>query len=252
MVWRFPQSKKTVELHRQQNGTAIQRDWSSFLQKHQFLQSWNLEAMERQMYHSLQWRFHKYRALVPNSSLCQSAQCLRSSCELVLSIRDNKCLTIIDPEEVELLVSPPTQAPGNRIQGRGLSFQTMEKKIQLTQLCEKNLLPTSCDCKEDIQKFDRMQTTDGEKLLLCVENMRVLDLVRKPKHCQLFPKGTIIGPVLEVHVVKILDGYGIEVAIQSSGNPVYATYFVISREEERFVNEFMITDKSSGPAMNCS
>ena len=27
-----------------------------------------------------------------------------------------------------------------------------------------------------------------------------------------FPEGTIIGPVLEVHIVKILDGCGIEVA----------------------------------------
>ena len=31
--------------------------------------------------------FYKYRTLVPHSSLCQSAQYLRSSCELVLSIR---------------------------------------------------------------------------------------------------------------------------------------------------------------------
>ena len=36
------------------------------------------------------------------------------------------------------------------------------------------------------------------------------------------PEGTIIGPVLEVHVVKILDG--IEVAIQSIANPEYTTY----------------------------
>ena len=31
------------------------------------------------MYHSLRWSFYKYRTLVPNSSLCQSVQCLRSS-----------------------------------------------------------------------------------------------------------------------------------------------------------------------------
>ena len=51
-------------------------------------------------------------------------------------IVDNKILTLVEPEEVELLVSPPTQAPGNRMQGGALSFQTLEKKIQLTQLCE--------------------------------------------------------------------------------------------------------------------
>ena len=65
--------EETVELHRQQKCTAIQTDWSSCLQKHQCFESWNLEAKDRQMYHSLQWRFYKYRTLVPNSSLCQPA-----------------------------------------------------------------------------------------------------------------------------------------------------------------------------------
>ena len=51
------------------------------------------------------------------------------------------------------------------------------------------------------------------------------------------PEGTVIGPVLEVHVVKIIDGYWIEVAIQSIVNPEYTTYVVIFREQERLVNE---------------
>ena len=51
------------------------------------------------------------------------------------------------------------------------------------------------------------------------------------------PEGTVVGQDAEVHVVKILDGFGIEVAIQSIANPELPTYVVISREEERFVNE---------------
>ena len=43
---------------------------------------------------------------------------------------------MVQPEEVELLVSPPTQAPGNRMQGSALSFQTPEMKMQLAQLSE--------------------------------------------------------------------------------------------------------------------
>ena len=39
--------KRTVELHRQQDGTPIQRDWSSCLQQYQCFESWNLEAKER-------------------------------------------------------------------------------------------------------------------------------------------------------------------------------------------------------------
>ena len=59
------------------------------------------------------------------------------------------------------------------------------------------------------------------------------------------PEGTIIRPVLEVHVVKILDGYGF-------ANPEYTTYVVVSREEERSVSELHDHKKSPGPAMNCS
>ena len=52
-----------------------------------------------------------------------------------------------------------------------------------------------------------------------------------------FPEGTIIGPVLEVRIVKILDEYGMEVAIPSIVRPVNTSYVVISRGTERFVNE---------------
>ena len=51
------------------------------------------------------------------------------------------------------------------------------------------------------------------------------------------PEGTIIGPILEVRIVKIHGEYGIEVAIPSIANSTYTSYVVISREAERFVNE---------------
>ena len=60
-----------------------------------------------------------------------------------------------------------------------------------------------------------MRTTDGEQLLFCAENTRFLDLIRRAQALAAFPEGTIIGPVWEVHVVKILDGYGIELAIRT-------------------------------------
>ena len=56
----------------------------------------------------------------------------------------------------------------------------------------------------------------------------------KAKALSALPEGAIIGPVSEVHVVKNLDRYCKEVAIQSVANPEYTTYVVISREEERF------------------
>ena len=146
---------------------------------------------------------------------------------------------------MELLVSPPIQAPGNRMQGSALSFQRLEKKVQLTQLCEKNLLPTSCNCRELSQ--NRPNADDGWRRFtpMCREYSSSRSYPNT-KALSAIPEGTIIGPVSEVHVVKNLDRYCMEVAFQSIANPEYTTYVVISREEERFVNE------TSGPAMNCS
>ena len=50
---------------------------------------------------------------------------------------DNKMLTSLQPEEVHLLVSPPTLAPGNRMRENVLSFEALASRIQLTQLSEK-------------------------------------------------------------------------------------------------------------------
>ena len=51
------------------------------------------------------------------------------------------------------------------------------------------------------------------------------------------PAGTIIGPIEEVHFVKILDEHGVEVAVPSICKPGDVTCVMISRETERFVNE---------------
>ena len=42
------------------------------------------------------------------------------------------------------------------------------------------------------------------------------------------PAGIIIGPISEVHIVKILDEYGVEVAIPSICKHRDVTYVVIS------------------------
>ena len=52
--------------------------------------------------------------------------------EVAISV-DNGIMTMVEPEEVELLVSVPTQAPGNGMQGSVLSFRTWEKRIHMTQ-----------------------------------------------------------------------------------------------------------------------
>ena len=82
---------------------------------------------------------------------------------------DNNFLTMVEPEKVELSVSLPTQASGNRMQGGALGFQTLEKKIQHTQLCEKAFFQHLV-IAGNYYKIDRMQPTDGGRVtLLCRE-----------------------------------------------------------------------------------
>ena len=108
-------------------GTAIQRDWSSCLEKYQCMEPWNLESC---------------RTLVSNSV---SSEQFGSLCEKFALAEEgqgstmvDKIMTVAEPEEVELLVSLPTQALGHKMQRGALSFQTLVKKIQLTLLCEKS------------------------------------------------------------------------------------------------------------------
>ena len=77
--------------------------------------------------------------------------------------------------------------------------------------------------QEKRPKFNPMRTTDGEP---------VTPLCRSYPKAQAWaaiPDGTLVGPVLKVHVVKILDGYGIEVAIPSVAHPMKTSYVVTSR-----------------------
>ena len=57
----------TMGPYSQQNGTAIQRNWSSYFHSHQCFESRNIEAKERQKYHSLQWRIHEHGTILSNN-----------------------------------------------------------------------------------------------------------------------------------------------------------------------------------------
>ena len=54
---------------------------------------------------------------------------------------------------------------------------------------------------------------------------------------QQFLGGTIIGPVVEVCIVKIIEEHGSEISIPSTLNSREASHVVISRETQRFVHE---------------
>ena len=130
---------------------------------------------------------------------------------------DKKILTMVEPEEVELLVSPPTQAPGNRMQGSALTFKNTGKYTVYTTVW-KSLLQHLVTAGNYHKIQPNADDGWGTVTPLCREYSSSRSYP-KTKALAAIPEGTTIGPVLEVHFVKILDGYGIEVAIQSIAHP---------------------------------
>ena len=90
--------------------------------------------------------------------------------------------------------------------------------------------------QEVATKFDQMEKADGDKSHLCRE-YTCSRAFTQAKPLVTIPAGTIIGPISEVLVVKILDECGVEVAMPSICKPGDVTYVVRSRETERHVNE---------------
>ena len=117
-----------------------------------------------------------------------------------------------------------------------LSFTALEKKIQLTHFCNKaffqHLVIAGYHFTIRPDEDDEWRNIS----LLCRENLSSRSYP-KTKALAAVPEGTTIGPVLEVHIVEILDGYGMEFAIQSFSNPENTSHVVIAREAERFVSE---------------
>ena len=110
-------------------------------------------------------------------------------------------LTKLKPEEVQLLVFPPTRPTGNRMQERVLSFDELAGEIQLTQLCEKTYLQYLVAAGKKYKV--RPNVDDGWRTVtpLCQE-YSISRYYQKAQALAAIPEVTIIGSVLEVHIVK--------------------------------------------------
>ena len=111
-----------------------------------------------------------------------------------------KILTKLKTEVVQLLVSPPTSATGNRMPERVQSFEELIGQIHLTQLFEKTFFQYLVTSGKRT-KFDQKRTTGTvtffvSRILefsilseyLCARTTHFLDLFLNPKSWQLFPK----------------------------------------------------------------
>ena len=100
---------------------------------------------------------------------------------------DNKTLTSVQPEEVQILVSPPTMAPGSRMRENVLSFEALASRIHLTQLWEKAYFQNSVIARKKYKIQPDADDGWGTITPTCQE-YNFLDPFLNPKWLQLLPK----------------------------------------------------------------
>ena len=103
---------------------------------------------------------------------------------------------MVEPEEVEMLVSLPNLALGNNMQGSA-SFRILEKRVQMTQLCEKALfqhLVTAGNCYQIRPDDDDVWKRKATLCRKCASSRAHL----KTNALAAILAGTNIGPVIEV------------------------------------------------------
>ena len=229
--------------------------------KCQCLDSWNLEEVERKRNHTLQCGYSEHRALIPNHSFCQSAQYLRNSFKMVWRVRsedqnsqtknsvNREILQSVNSQEVKSLVCAPRTkaAPGTDCEK---IFSTLNHyPEQFTRICELASFVHRIDLGMKHKTIPDVDDGFGDFVLAWREYI----LLRLDLNSRVFaaiPGGTVIGPVLEVHIVLVHGKHGLEIKISSSNDPNRTSWVVICRGKNQFVNELPVPNP--GPNLTSS
>ena len=148
---------------------------------------------------------------------------------------NNRIMAVVESEQVDMLISFPNLAQGNLMMQSDAKFRVLEKNVHMTQLCAKALFQYLVTAGSRHQVRPDGEDGWGQIAPLCRE-YTCSRVFTQAKPLGAIPSGTIIRPIQEVHVVKLLDEHEVEVAIPSVCK-TDVTYVVISTETERFVND---------------
>ena len=123
-------------------------------------------------------------------------------------------LSNMNSQEVKLLVSSPRLAPRNSLREKIQDFESLSETFRFTRVCEDAVFTHRVSAGMSYKT--RLDEADGNGKLITL--CREYTLPRVNPQSRVFAAilgGTIIGPVIEVQIVKILDQYGFEIAIPS-------------------------------------
>ena len=107
---------------------------------------------------------------------------------------DHRILAIMEPEEVEMLTSSPNLAQGNLMMRSEAKFRVLERKVHMTQLCEKTLFQFLVTAGNRNQVRPNGEDGWGEITPLCREYV-CSRVIPQAKPLGAIPAGTVIGPI---------------------------------------------------------
>ena len=143
---------------------------------------------------------------------------------------NEQLLKNVNPQEVNSLVHTPRSddtASGNRPRECLQRFETLEKDIQFTKVCE------------EASFFGRVYWN-----VLMIESSSMQRA--HTSSCTILGR-TTIGPVLQVHIFQFLGNHGIEFQVPSTTTKDRTSWVVTCRGKNRYVEELHLNDPDHNP-----
>ena len=168
------------------------------------------------------------------------------------SVNGEMLKSVASQEMKSLLFAPWTKASSrNGLRENLQNFESLTKTFQFTRFCELASLWYRVDVGMKYNTVLGVNDLFGDSIPACRENI----LPRLDLNSNMFvavPGGTVIGPVLEVHIVLLHGKHGLEIKIPSPNDPNRTSWVLMSRGKNRFVNEFHIPIQDTiSPVPNC-
>ena len=238
-------------------GGTFQRNWTPSIQEHQCFESWNSEKKRWQSYHTHQCGF-----IEQNSCFAHFTQQIRSisteqlqggvkssliglrikkepTSERFAAKENEQVLKNVKPQEVNSLVQTPgcdNRASKNRMQECLQKFEILEKDIQFTKVCEDATFARRVSIGMSYKTFPDVNDGFGDRTPAC----REYTLPREDQNSGIYATiagQTFIGPVLQAHIFRNLGMSGIDIQIRSTTTKDLASWVVICRGMNRYVEE---------------
>ena len=131
----------------QQNGTAIQRNLSTYFHKCQCFESkrgkstvhFNGDFTNIELFFQTVNSVNQVSIYAAVTNWCFRIALKKLEKDHIPTPVDNRVVAVVEPEEVDMLISSPNRAQGNLMMQNEAKFRALENKVHMTQSCEKAL-----------------------------------------------------------------------------------------------------------------